>query len=215
MKKFFCLICLFAVFALPSGGCKSKLDYSDYISELRYDVFLYSGDSEEIKVYCSEREAPYAADGIKGEMNGLIEIYAKFEKNYSSVSVDIDGSGGEMSYMTVKDCWYISFSGGFETDSLEATLDTDGKRNEYTLVSVLSEGVMDGKNALECVIEHNGALFESKTENGIFCGEIYIRLLFDERCYYYVGVCGRDKNIQAYLVNGETGRIIAEHSTSA
>ena len=85
MRKKFCLFCFLAV-CLPLltclfCGCKKEVDYLSYISELRYDVFLYSGDTEVIKVYCAEKEVPYNADGIKGEMNGIIEIYAQFDKS--------------------------------------------------------------------------------------------------------------------------------------
>ncbi len=215
MKKIFCLYCILPVFLLILSGCKSQTDYYSYISELRYGVFLYSGDTDEIKIYCSEREVPYAADGIKGEMNGLTEIYASFGNSYSSVTIDINGDGGEMSYMTVKNCWYLSFSGnGYDCDSLEVTFTLDGKETGYTLLNVLGDGVMDGKSALGCVIEYNPDLFAQNTSGGIFCGEIYIRLLYDGKCYYYVGVTDRSGNTQAYLTDGESGRVIAEHYTA-
>ncbi|MCD8308986.1 MAG: hypothetical protein LUD19_03945 [Clostridia bacterium] len=156
------------------------------------------------------------ADGVKGEINGIAEIYATFKTQYDEVYIDVNGLGGEMSYMTVKNCWYISFScSGFGKDTLAAELTLNGNEREYTLVSVLSDGVMSGQSALSCVIEYDGDAFTSLTENGIFCGEIYIRLLYDDKCYYYVGVCDRSGNIKAYLTDGETGRVIAEHSYTA
>ena len=68
---------------------------------------------------------------------------------------------------------------------------------------------MDCESAVKCVTEHNPDLFASLTENKIFKGEIYVRLLYDEGCYYYVGVCDREKNINAFLVDGVRGKIIA------
>ncbi|MCD7728579.1 MAG: hypothetical protein LUI60_01530 [Clostridia bacterium] len=215
MKKLLCLSCI-AVLCAFASGCARETDYTEYISELRYDVFIYSGDSDEIKVYCSERESPYAADGVKGEMENFTEVYATFGKSYENVTVEINDESGEMSYLTVKNCWYLSFSGGrYETDTLAAKFSLGGQSCEYTLISVLSDGVMDGASALGCVMEYDGDIFSGMTTNGIFCGEIYIRLLYDEKCYYYVGVCDRSGNIKAYLADSETGRIIAEHSSTA
>ena len=65
------------------------------------------------------------------------------------------------------------------------------------------------EQALSCVVEHDRELFDSMTANGLFDGEIFIRLLYDEGCYYYVGVCNKQKNIKAYLLDGERGKIIA------
>ena len=63
----------------------------------------------------------------------------------------------------------------------------------------------------ECAVEHGKELFASLTDGNIFLGEIYVRLLYDDGCYYYVGVCDRNKKITAYLVDGERGKVIASH----
>ena len=213
MKKFFLIPAAFAaIFMAGAGGCAKNVDYSEYISEKRYDVFLYGGDDAEIKIYCSEKESPYVADGIKGNINGLVEIYAKLGGDFEKVTVSSQSfEGGEMSYLTVRDCWYLSFSGtGFDSEQLTLTLEADGKQTEYSLLSVVTNSVMTCEQALECVKEHSQMLFAGLTENGIFNGEIFIRLLYDDKCYYYVGICDREGAITAFLVDGETGRIIAE-----
>ena len=116
-----------------------------------------------------------------------------------------------MSYLTVRDCWYISFSGNsFDGNEITVSLDCDGKTTEYKLLSVVTDGLISCEQALECVKEHAGTLFDELTENGIFNGEIFIRLLYDEKCYYYVGICDREGMINAFLVDGQSGRIIAE-----
>ena len=65
------------------------------------------------------------------------------------------------------------------------------------------------KRQVKCVIEHDRKLFEGLTENRLFLGEIYVRLLYDEGCYYYVGVCDKSKHVTAYLIDGEHGKVIA------
>jgi lipoprotein len=213
MKKFFIIPAVFAAVCTAGAvGCAKHTDYSDYISEKRYDVYLYGGDDTEIKLYCSDKESPYVADGIKGNVNGLVEIYAKLSGDCEKVTISSKSfQGGEMSYLTVRDCWYISFSGNsFDGNEITVSLDCDGKATEYKLLSVVTDGLISCEQALECVKEHAGTLFDELTENGIFNGEIFIRLLYDEKCYYYVGICDREGTINAFLVDGQSGRIIAE-----
>lgn len=191
-------------------GCKKSVDYSAYVSEKRTDIYLYSDDGPEIKIYLSEKETPYCADGIKGEMTSLCEIFVKLPKNYEEVNVTIDGVQSEMSYRAVENDYYLSLSNcGISGQSATVTLSYGEENKDYTALSVRDDGVMTCENAVKCVTEHNPDLFSSLTENGIFKGEIFVRLLYDEGCYYYVGVCDRDKNINAYLVDGVRGKIIA------
>ncbi len=200
-----------AIAAGTAGGCSRQTDYTDYISEMRYAIYMYEDDGESIKIYCSQKETPFLADGIKGQTGGLVEIYATLAQSYDKVEVSgEDISGGEMSYLSVKGYWYLSYGGEAEGDEIALTLSRGGESNDYTLIKVAGENTLTCEQALKCVTEHDAALFENMTVNGVFEGEIFVRLIYDESCYYYVGVCGRDGNIHAYLVDGTSGRIIAE-----
>lgn len=190
-------------------GCAKTIKYTDYISEKRTDIYLYASDDTEIKIYCSKREQPYAMDGIKGDVSDFIEIFVKLPKNPETLEVSAEGLGGEMNYRAVENDFYLSFTAGpFKTASVEVTLDCDGKVTEYTLQSVKSGALLSCEQALNCVIEHDKDLFSSLTDGKVFSGEIFIRLLYDNGCYYFVGVCDRNKNMNAYLVDGERGKII-------
>ena len=210
MKKFL-LVCLsLCLAACLLGGCRKKVDYLSYVSEKRTNIYLYSNDGLEIKIYISEKETPYSADGMKGEMSGLTEIYVALPKNYDEVNVSVGDAEGEMSYRAVENCYYLSLSNGnIQGDSVDVTLTYGEESKTYPAVSVLYDGVIGCEGAVKCVIDREEALFEGLTQNNIFCGEIYVRLIYDDGCYYYVGVCDRDKNINAYLVDGERGKIIA------
>ena len=197
-----------AVFA--GAGCSKKTDYTDYISEKRSDIFVHEDDTVNVTVYCTEKEQPYAADGIKSEMNSMAEIFVSLPKNPQELCVSVEGFEGEMNYQSVENRYYLSFSApAFEKKSLEITLTADGESNVYTALTVKYAGVMSCEDAVLCAVEHDGALFENLTVNGIFDGEIYVRLLYDEGCYYYVGVCDKQKHITAYLIDGEHGKVIA------
>lgn len=212
MKKFLftaIFICLCAVFL---GGCKKEVDYFNYVSEKRDNIYLYSDDSIEIKVYSLERENPYSADGIKGDITSLCEVYVRLPKNYDEVEIKVGSVEGEMNYKAVENCYFLSFSDEkFEGEIVPVTLTYDNKSTDYTAASVLYDGVISCRDAVKCVIEHANDLFKSLTDGKIFTGEIYVRLLLDDGCYYYVGVCDRNKKITAFLVDGERGKVIASH----
>ena len=46
-----------------------------------------------------------------------------------------------------------------------------------------------------------------------FTGEIYLRLIYEETAYYYVGIIDRNGNIYAFLVNAQTGKILAKRQS--
>ena len=210
MKKItlFLICALFSVCLL--GGCKKSVDYLSYISEKRTNIYAYSNDGLEIKIYISDKEAPYSTDGIKGEMGTLTEIFVTLPRSYEEVNIHASSIEGEMNYRADENCYYFSTSGGdISGESVEVTLTCGGESTTYSAVSVLYDGVISCEDAVKCVIDHDKELFESLTQNKIFCGEIYVRLLYDDGCYYYVGVCDRNQKINAYLVDGERGKIIA------
>ena len=216
MKKLLLFTAGLLTAALVLPGCSKSVKYSDYISEKRTDIYLYAGDDTEIKIYCSSREQPYAADGIKGEVSDFVEIFVTLPKNHETVEIDAEGLGGEMNYRAVEKDYYLSFTAcPFKSESVEVKLGLDGETLSYTVQSVKSGALITCEQALNCVIDHDKDLFTSLTDGTLFAGEIYVRLLYDNGCYYYVGVCDREKNVNAYLVDGERGKIIASKKLRA
>ena len=113
-------------------------------------------------------------------------------------------------------CYHLSFSGAaFKEDTLPVSLTFNKNTHEYAALSVLYDGVISCEEAVNCVRDFDTELFENLTDRGLFNGEIYVRLLFDEGCYYYVGVCDKNKNVNAYLVDGEHGKIITTKKFTA
>ncbi len=195
---------------VSSAACTKNIDYTEYVSERRSDVFTYKDDSTEIKIYCSQKEQPYTADGYKGELCDVVEIFVTLPKNPQVLEIKTEGYEGEMNYQAVDKNYYLSFSSpAFDKTGVEVTLTHDGESNTYTALSVKHENVMTCDQAVLCVKEHAAELFESLTKNGLFDGEIYVRLLYDDGCYYYVGICDKTKKINAYLIDGVRGKVIA------
>ena len=190
-------------------GCSKKVNYLKFISEKRTNIYLYSDDELEIKIHIAERENPYSTDGIKGEMSDFCEIFVTLPKTYDEVNISVADIEGQMNYKSVENCYYLQANGNISGDTAKVTLTYGNESREYSAVSVLYDGVISCEDAVKCTIDYDGDLFKSLTNKDIFLGEIFVRLLFDDGCYYYVGVCDRNKKITAFLVDGERGTIIA------
>ena len=209
MKKFLFLFSAAVTAICFLSGCTKKVNYLNYISEKRTGIYLYSDDGFEIKIHVAEREAPYSTDGIKGEISPFTEIFVTLPKNYDEVEISVSDIKGQMNYKAVENCYYLSQSSIVSGDSVSVTLTYGGESKQYTAVSVLYEGVISCEDAVNCAIDYDYVLFASLTQKDIFLAEIFVRLLYDDGCYYYVGVCDRNKKITAFLVDGEHGSVIA------
>lgn len=212
MKKFLCILAAGIPALMFFSGCKKSADYFSSVSEYRKSVYFYSDDLMNIKIYSVDKETPYALDGYKGEVSNVTEVYFEYASGASEVEIELLGQSGEMSWLSVTRNFYLSFAGeDLQGASIPVTLNIDGKEKKVDVFNVAEEGTVDGKTALKCVREYDKDTFDALTDGTAFNGEIIIRLLYDDGCFYYVGVCNREGNVHAYLVNGSDGRIIAEH----
>ena len=216
MKKFLLSLILGVPALLCLSGCKKSVDYYSFVSEYRKSVYLYQDDAISVKIYSVDKETPYSLDGVKGDVSNVTEVYLEYAKSADEVEIELLGHGGEMSWMAVTRNYYLSFSDcEISGASISVTVNIDGTEKKFDVFNVAEEGTIDGKTALKCVREYDADTFNTLTDGSSFAGEIVIRLLYDEGCYYYVGVCNREANMHAYLVNGSDGRIIAEHTSEA
>lgn len=216
MKKFLLSLALSVPALLFLSGCKKSVDYFSFVSEYRKSFYFYEDDTLSVKIYSVDKETPYSLDGFKGAVSNVTEIYFEYKSGASEVEIELLGQSGEMSWLAVTRNFYLSFSGeNLSGASIPVTLNIDGKEKKVDVFNVAEEGTIDGKTALSYVCEYDGDAFKQLTDGTAFAGEIIIRLLYDDGCYYYVGVCNREKEIHAYLVNGADGRIIAERQQAA
>ena len=201
---------------LSLSGCKKSVDYFTFVSEYRKSVYMYRDDLISVKIYSVDKETPYSLDGVKGAVTNVTEVFVEYANSADEVEIELLGHGGEMSWMAVTRNYYLSFSDcAISGASIPVTVNIDGTEKKIDVFNVAEEGTIDGKTALKCVREYDVDAFTSLTDGAAFAGEIIIRLLYDDGCYYYVGICNREANMHAYLVNGTDGRIIAEHTSEA
>lgn len=197
-------------------ACATNVNYWDYVSENRNNIYLYESDELTLKIYCVEKETPFLIDGIKGNVNQTVEIYATFPTVPDSVSVNVENYSGEMNYHSVGQYYYVSFtSPDFNKSLLQVNLTYSKKTQTVNAACVKYDGVISSKKALNCAVDYDKKTFNGLTENNLFKGEIHVRLLYDEKCFYYVGVCDSDGNVTAYLIDGENGTVIATKNTKA
>lgn len=209
---------LLLLFFLPLTACKKSVKYYDYVSELRNNIFLYSNDELSLRVFSSVKEVPYDSDGIKRECSPRTEFFLTApsgDKSYILTFV-VNGKeyGGELSFDNVKAEYYYSCS--LDTSSLKeisCKLQQGESEQTFSALSVLTEKTLQPKAILQNLVHEEKELFDSMTDKYGFAGEIYLRLLFEDAPFYYVGVINRQGNVYAFLFNAETGKLLAKRQS--
>ena len=223
MKKIFIsLLCIFtACTALFSfGGCDTTVDYSQYVSEYRSEIYIAEQNGYSLSAFFCAREYPYRSDGVCAEKQQTVEVYLTVPdntKNYG-ITFTLDGKecGGDMSYDSVHTRFFFSQSAESVPNSTidfkicfdEESVTLQAKRmregNELSMPEIIAK-----------LAEARAELFKSMTSGKTFTGELYVRLVYNEKCYYFVAV-STDKGMErCFLLDAQTGEILAERKISA
>lgn len=211
------LLLLTLLFAVVFCGCKKEFDYLPYVSELRSNVLLAKEENFTLRVYAVNKEYPYAADGVPHETAPRIEVYftAPEGKENCRIYFTVDGKeyGGDMSYDNVKAAYF--FSCGLDISTVEI-LPCRVEYGERTLslntTSIRQKDTLTAKEILKALQTVEGELFTSLTDQYGFAGEIHIRLIYEENPYYYIGVIDRSGKAHAFLLNAQTGKLLAKRT---
>lgn len=201
------------------SGCKEELKLSDYVSENRTGYYLTSSEPDGIslKAFYTLREYPYAADGVARETSGVFEVKIKSETYFKSVEVSFslggEECGGAASYDGAEKVYEYSVSALSEPeDSISFTVTADG--GTYSLSAEnKNSGYLSGGEILSAVKAEKSEYIDSLIANDKFNGEIYLRFIFDEKGYYYVGLISKERGTLSLLVDASTGKIIAERES--
>ena len=189
------------------------------MSELRSNIFLAQNEDFSLRIYAVEKENPYVPDGIKKETSCRTEVYLiapSGEKNCElSFSVDGKTYGGEMSFDNVRAEYYYSCTLDISAlTELPCEITYGESKVSLTASSVKTPSVISPYYVLQTLIQTEPELFSSLTDKYGFAGEIYIRLLYEDSPYYYVGVMDRNGNSHAFLINAQTGKILAKRQAN-
>lgn len=200
------------------SACKKEIDYADYVSELRSNIFLCDAEEFSLRVYATEKESPYASDGVPCEVSPRAEFYLSApsgDKDYS-IAFTVDGKqyGGDMSFDNVKTEYYYFCTLDISAlDQLVCTLTCGEESVELCAASVLDGSTLSPQAAFENLLTAEKALFEGMTDDYGFAGEIYLRLIYEDSPYYYIGVIDRNGGTNAFLMNAQTGKILARRQS--
>lgn len=220
-SRFLPFLKIFFVILLPLlffSSCKKDVDYFDYVSELRKNVFIAQTENFSLRIYAVEKENPYVMDGIPKETSSRVEMHLTASEGDKECAVSFTVNerefGGEMSYDNVKAEYYYSCTLNVSALKEIPCKIVYGKEE----ISMIAKSVLDGqtmtpKAALTVLTTEEKELFTSLTDKYGFTGEIYVRLIYEDYVYYYIGVIDREHNVTAFLINAKTGKILAKRQS--
>jgi hypothetical protein len=199
-------------------ACTKQINYFDYVSELRNNILVAKSESFSLRIYAVCKESPYSTDGIPRETFSRMEAYLSTPEGNkeTQIQLQIDDKHyeGEMSYDLVKGAYYYSCPADVSSQREIVCLVRYGEEElELTATSILTKDTISPQEALQKLQTEKAELFSSMTDKYGFSGEIYLRLLFEDSPYYYVGIIDRQGNCIAFLMNAETGKILAQRQT--
>lgn len=226
MKRFFLCVattnflCLSMLFM---SACNSQnVNYCDYVSEYRSEIYRAENEGYALIATFSDREYPYAPDGVCAHKESLVEIYLTAPDNTKNYKISFglpngEVCGGDMSFDSV----YARF---FYSQSL-ATLDSDtinftvsDEKDSTADVKLEAKRAKEGNELpmseiITKLAEQKADLFAALTKGNVFSGEITVRLVYNEKCYYYVGVTDANGETNCFLTDAYTGKILAERKS--
>lgn len=201
--------------AIAFCSCKTQINYFEYVSELRSNILLGETEGLYARVYAIEKEQPYIADGIKRTVNKRTEIYLTAQTSEKEYILSFETNGqtykGDTVYDNVKSEYYFSCDADVSMLSdLMLYIEYDGHKVALNTTSARNENTLSPEDAFHQLYNENVKLFENLTDKYGFTGEIYIRLIYEDAAYYYFGVIEKNGKITAFLMNAESGKILAK-----
>lgn len=218
LVKFFLLILVLFPLFYGLTACKKSVDYFSYVSELRNNILLAETDGFSLKIYGVDKETPYATDGIPKEVTTRTEVYliAPEGNETCTIAFTINGKeyGGEMSFDNVKTEYFLSCTLDISAcSSIRCKITYGDQVMDMEALSVLKADTLTPQNVLNIIQTENAELFTAMTDKYGFSGEIYIRLIYEDAPYYYVGIIDRNGGIHAFLINATSGKILAKRES--
>lgn len=212
------LSAIFVCLCLCFAACRNEIDYFSYVSELRNNIFLAETDDFSLRVFSVKRESPYAADGIPKEIFSRTEIYLRAPSHATHYTITLQAGeqtlGGELSYDNVKSEYYLYSPVDISTfDAVSCVIAYGDTEISLQALSVMEKDCLSCENALKQLVQTESELFASLTDKYGFCGEIYLRLIYEDAPYYYIGVIDRNQNVYAFLMHAKSGKILAKRQS--
>ncbi len=167
-----------------------------------------------MKIYSVVKESPYRADGVAQPTAPRFEAYLVAPSGDRTTTLSFRANdkeyGGEMSYDNVKGEYFYACALDVSTlSAVECKFLYGEDEIVLTAQSVLTESTLSPQSVLKKLQAESPQTFSALTDEYGFAGEIYLRLIYEDTPFYYVGIIDREGNIQAFLLNAQTGKILA------
>lgn len=212
MKRLILFLVLLLSLPLTLAGC-NRIDYYDYVSDERSDLFCAETETFSILISCVFRERPFLTDGVVSAKSKSVEaVLTEKEpsgKEYEIYFLEDVPRGGEMSFRSVSgDYAYSRGVEEFPSGSISLRVICGEERVELMATSVKTEKTLSAREALEFAVEAEKETV-SRMSAGEFCGEFHVRLLRRDKNYYYVGIVDTQGGTLSLLLDSETGAVLA------
>lgn len=196
------LLIFAAIFAF---GCKNTPTLFDNVSRLRSDVFYGETENYTVTVYPELRESPMIANGEISEIKNFVIIKLQVKNNLTgefTVSFEVDKKYSEtFGFSAFSDCYVSSV----EVEKLPdkpfiATITHENDSENVTLESKLNKDTISPKTALDKAYKSKNEYIDERSVNGVFGGEIYLRLIAEsDKNYWYVGFITDEETLALLL----------------
>ncbi len=217
LKLYTILFLLFSCLLFTLFGCKKSMDLSPFVSELKTQI--YSSESEEFKLTASYgfKEKHYNSDGKISERVYVL-AFRLLDKQSDNVSYSLLFDYNGVNYKTnfkLNPVSHVLLAvieiENFNEKEFTVTLAFSSKSVNLAMKSCVPDQTITYQNALSILQKNQPELIKLYlNENNIFCGEIILRILIKEsHSYWYVGLCDKDGNLKALLLDGFTGEVLA------
>ena len=221
MKRIFLVLSVILALSGMLVGCdcssKKDVDYLNYISELRYEVYQGKSQDYNLKASYGFRETPYVNDGKVGktlyyltfELTNVSNLDATYFLNFTNDGRTYDKQFSLNHHKSSLFC-EIELE-NFNLTSFTVNVGTINQKQAIVMQSVVPEKALDYKGAINSLIKSQPSLLDNyKNENGDFCAEIYARILVkDSKAYWYIGIASGEGSLKALLIDGMNGELLA------
>ncbi len=216
MKKFITLI-VAVLSLLCFTACKKQASLTEYVSELRSDVFYGQSKSFTVKGGYGFNETPYVNDGTVGSKAYFLTL--------KLVGQQTSQSAFTASIIFNEQKYSAPFKLNPVTHSLVANIELEGfdlkefsidiscgdNTESVTLKSQVPLDTITYSQALDYLEKAQPQLIKAFSDgDGNFNAEIHARIIVkNQKAYWYVGLAGGNDLLKALLIDGLTGEVLA------
>lgn len=222
--KFFLLFLSF-ISILISGCAKSKVNYlKENIAEFREFVFEGEKDGVEVSLICGMRETEYVINGYATEPKefGVLSFTVQNIDNYDVslatyvLTINSTRYDGKLIQNPFNKSLVVDIGKVVDKDAnINAKIMIGEYIREVNLNLIGKDFKINANNALEIFADTYKDEINSLIDNGVFKGEVYLKLINDEDqnisdYYWYVNLVNRNNKNFSLILSPYSGEVLAK-----